>query len=147
MVNDTLKTEMTRMKEAHLNELTQLAMKSERDRQSLVEQTEEAVRRVQALKRQLDECDEEHRKQSEIMKAELKADYSYELSKMNKKMNDMMSSHQSAVEILNRQHAERLRKSTSLFNTSVLTIDVSSQVISTKNRRFFKMSPLCTTLQ
>lgn len=124
---ESMKAEMKKLREAHLNELTQLTMNAEREKQMLGENCEQAVRRWHSLERQLEETDDSARKQIELMRAELKAEYGYELSKMNNKMKDMMRSHADAIEILKRQH-QNLKRSSAFPSQSLLTIDVASQV-------------------
>jgi len=124
---ESLKSEMKKIREGHLNELTQLTMNAEREKQMLTENCEQAVRRAHSLERQLTESDESVRKQIELMRAELKAEYGYELSKMNNKMKDMMRSHADAIELLKRQH-QSFKRPPSAFSGSMLTIDVASQV-------------------
>lgn len=124
---ESMRAEMKKMREAHLNELTQLTMNAEREKQMLAENCEKTMRRMHALERQLEDTEQTSRKQQELMRAELKAEYGYELSKMNNKMKDMMRSHADAIEILKRQH-QSIKRSSAFPSISLLTIDVASQV-------------------
>lgn len=124
---ESMRAEMKKLREAHLNELTQLTMNAEREKQILSENCEKTMRRMHTVERQLEETEESSRKQHELIRAELKAEYGYELSKMNNKMKDMMRSHADAIEILKRQH-QCLKRSSAFPSISLLTIDVASQV-------------------
>ncbi len=103
-VIESLKQEMNRMKETHLDELTSMKLSGERDKENLKEKCEQSQQRVRLVEQRLAESEEHFRKQTDLLRAELKHEYGTELSRMNSKMKDMMKSHANAVELLKKQH-------------------------------------------
>lgn len=128
-VIESLKNEMKKIKEHHYDELTMLKINSEREKENLKEDCEQTMRKVQNLERQLNESEESKRKQIELLRAELKAEYGYELNKMNNKMKDMMKSHSNSIEILKRQHHSAHKLATNQANTVSNSIQVSTNII------------------
>jgi len=96
-VIDSLKQEMAKMKEAHLDEITGMKLCNEREKENLKEKYEIAQKRIA-------ESEDHLRKQLDLLRAELKQEYGSELSRMNAKMKDMMKSHSQAVDLLKKQH-------------------------------------------
>jgi chromosome segregation ATPase len=118
---DSLKQEMNKIKENHLDEITALKMSSEREKEQLKERAEKNGARANTLEKQLNESDMLMKKQLEQLKADLKLEYGAELSKMSAKMKDMMRSHANAIEKLKQQHQENSRASQLLNSLNAYT--------------------------
>lgn len=115
-VIDSLKLEMNKMKEGHLNELTNLKMVSERDKESLKEKCEQYLHRISSLDKKLAEYDERLNEHCDILKANLKQEH-------NLKMNEMVKAHQNTIEILkkkqhNHQNVHQINKTCQTQTTS-----------------------------
>ncbi len=102
-VIESLKMEMNKMKEGHLNELAHLKMSSEREKEALKEKCDQFVQRANSLDKKLAECDDRLKEHCDMLKANLKQEYTAELNKMQARMKDVMKSHAQAVEMLKRQ--------------------------------------------
>jgi hypothetical protein len=110
-VIESLKQEMNKMKEIHLNEIATTRLNSERDKETLKENQEQAMKRVASLEKQMASNEEHFKKQTDLMIQELKLKHDNELTRMSSKMKSMMESHALAVENLKKQHQRFTNKS------------------------------------
>jgi hypothetical protein len=117
-VIESLKIELSKVKENHLSELTTLKMSTEREKEQLKENYEKAVNKIGLLEKQLDEGEERMRKQCGLLREELKAEYGSELTRMNTKMKDMAKAHTNAIDALKKHHQ---------YNTRLSSCSASSQ--------------------
>ena len=104
---DSLKQEMRSMKESHLDELTNLKITCEKEKETLKDNYEQSMKKIGMLEKELSCSDERFKSQLENLKQQLKSEYGVEMSKLNQKMQDMMKSHHLAVEKLKRQHQKQ----------------------------------------
>jgi len=88
-VIDSLKVEMGKMKESHLNEVTSMKMSSEREKETLKERCEQYVQRVGGLEARL-------REEGEAVRASVRQEYAARMKEMSK-------AHASAMEAARRQ--------------------------------------------
>jgi hypothetical protein len=123
-VIETLKLEMMNENQKHLNELTNLKMQYEREKENSREDYEKSLKKIQNLEQELSDNDEHLKKQCELLRAELKLEYGNELSKVNAKMKDMMKSHANAIEMLKKQHQTACNKS--FVDTRTLSCQVNT---------------------
>lgn len=123
-VIESLKQEMNKMKESHLNEIATTRLNNERDKETLKENHEQAMKRVANLEKQIASNEEHFKKQTDLMIQELKLKHDNELTRMSSKMKNMMESHALAVENLKKQHQKFTNKSS--CNSSSQT-DVSGR--------------------
>ena len=117
-VIESLKLEMNKMKESHLDELTMMKMNAEREKEGIKDRLETAGKRAVSLERHLIESEDKAKKQCETLKSELKLEYGTELRNMNAKMKDMMRSHASAIEMLKKQHQNAKQNNFNVSNRS-----------------------------
>ena len=102
-VIESLKLEMNKMKESHLDELTQLKMNAEREKEAVKEKLEQALKRADSLQAQADE-------------------YSV-------KMKDVMKSHAAAVELLKKQQHQNVKLTAMQQINKTCQTDTSSKDI------------------
>ena len=107
----SLKLEMNKMKEGHLNELTNLKMTSERDKESLKEKCDQYLQRISSLDKKLAEYDERLKEHCDMLKANLKQEHNTEMNKMQIKMKEMAKSHANTVELLKKQQQHNSKAS------------------------------------
>lgn len=117
-VIESLKQEMNKMKEGHLNELTHLKMSSEREKEALKEKCDQYIQRAGSLDKKLAECDDRLKEHCDMLKANLKQEYTAELNKMQSKMKDMIKSHAQTVDILKKQQQQQPKLALSMHQIS-----------------------------
>jgi len=100
-VIDSLKVEMNKMKEGHLNEVTSMKMSSEREKESLKERCEQYVQRLSGLEGHLKNADERMREECEAARSSVKQEFVA-------RMKEMAKAHASALEMA-RKHEQNNR--------------------------------------
>lgn len=121
---ESLKNEMKSIKESHLDEVTNLKITLEKEKENLKDNYEQAVKKIANLEKELNNSDERFRSQLNCVKQQLKAEHGAEMSRLNQKMQDMMKSHSTAVEKLKKCHGKKIG-STEMDKTSFCQTDMS----------------------
>ncbi|CAF0943496.1 unnamed protein product [Brachionus calyciflorus] len=101
---DSLKAEMRSMKESHLDEVTNLKITYEKEKETLKDNYEQSIKKLGLLEKELSNSDERFKSQLDNLRQQLKSEYGVELSKLNQKMQDMMKSHSQAVDKLKKNY-------------------------------------------
>ncbi|RNA43433.1 hypothetical protein BpHYR1_039728 [Brachionus plicatilis] len=104
---ESLKNEMRSMKESHLDEVTNLKITFEKEKENLKEKYEQAVKKIGHLEKELNYSDDRFKSQLNSVKQQLKAEHGSEMSKVNQKMQDMMKSHSLAIDKLKKHHGKK----------------------------------------
>lgn len=101
---ESLKHEMVTMSNKQLTEISILKMNAERDKEDLRQDLERALDKIKQLEKELDESDETVKRKCDMLKTQLEQEHDLQMSRMNKKMNDMMKTHTEAIDKVKRQY-------------------------------------------